>query len=153
MATHDEKEINNNPLPDEKDKSSTEEGTNRLQQEQIPGQTKDGNQSEKKSAANNSFKSSDSNNSDSIAPGNVNFILDIPLEITVELGRTEMLVSDLLKLNQGSVVPLSKIAGETLEILANQKLIARGEVVVVKDKYGIRLTEIVSPSERVEKLK
>ena len=81
------------------------------------------------------------------------FILDIPLEITVELGRTRMVINDLLKLGQGSVIELSKLAGETLDILANQRLIARGEVVVVDEKYGIRLTEVISPIERVEKLR
>ena len=85
--------------------------------------------------------------------GNLNFILDIPLEVTVELGRTNMLVNDLLKLGQGSVIELEKMAGETLEILANQKLVARGEVVVINEKFGIRVTEIISPMERVEKLK
>ena len=82
----------------------------------------------------------------------VDFILDIPLEVTIELGRTRMVVNDLLKLGQGSVIELSKTAGDTLEVLANQKLIARGEVVVVNEKYGIRLTEIVSPGERIESL-
>ena len=85
--------------------------------------------------------------------GNLNFILDIPLEVSVELGRTRMLVNDLLKLGQGSVIELSKVAGETLEIMANQKLVARGEVVVVNEKFGIRVTEIISPMERVEKLR
>ena len=84
---------------------------------------------------------------------NLGFILDIPLEMSVELGRTQMLVNDLLKLGQGSVIELSKLAGETLEILANQKLVARGEVVVINDQYGIRVTEIISPMERVEKLR
>lgn len=82
----------------------------------------------------------------------MDFILDIPLEITVELGRTRMVVNDLLKLGQGSVVELSKMAGETLDILANRRLIAKGEVVVVNDKYGVRLTEVISPVERLEKL-
>lgn len=85
--------------------------------------------------------------------GNMDFLLDIPLEISVELGRTKILINELLKLGQGSVLELSKLAGETLEILANRKLIARGEVVVVNEKYGIRLTEIISPSERIERLK
>ncbi len=85
-------------------------------------------------------------------PG-MEFILDIPLEITVELGRTQMVINDLLRLGQGSVIELSKLAGETLEIRANQRLIAKGEVVVVNDKYGVRLTEVVSHAERVEKLK
>ena len=84
---------------------------------------------------------------------NMDFILDIPLEISVELGRTTLMINDLLKLGQGSVVELSKIAGETLEVLANQRLIARGEVVVINEKYGIRLTEIISPMERIERLR
>lgn len=83
----------------------------------------------------------------------LDFILDIPLQITVELGRTSMMIHDLLKLGQGSVIELHKATGETLEIMANQKLIARGEVVSVNDNYGIRLTEIVSPMERIKKLK
>ncbi len=85
-------------------------------------------------------------------PSNLDFILDIPLEVTVELGRTSMPIYDLLQLGQGSIVELSKIAGEPLEILVNQKLIAKGEVVVVNEKFGIRLTDVVSPKERVEKL-
>jgi flagellar motor switch protein FliN/FliY len=84
---------------------------------------------------------------------NMNFILDIPIEVTVELGRSKMLVNELLQLGQSSVIELSKLAGETLEILANQKLIARGEVVVVNDKYGVRLTEVISPMERIERLR
>lgn len=83
----------------------------------------------------------------------LDFILDIPLQIAVELGRTEMVVSDLLKLAQGSIVELPKSAGQTLDVLANKQLIARGEVVVVNDKYAIRITEIVSSLERIEKLK
>lgn len=86
-------------------------------------------------------------------PKNLDFILDIPLEITVELGRTKMLIHDLLRLGQGSVIELTKPAGDTLEILANNRLIAKGDVVVINDKYGIRLTEVISPVERLEKLK
>ena len=101
-----------------------------------------------------SFKLQDENDTPQTgAPDNLEFILDIPLEITVELGRVKMLINELLKLGQGSVIELSKPAGETLEVLANQKVIAKGEVVVVNDKYGIRLTEIASPVERIEKLK
>jgi len=91
--------------------------------------------------------------SDGQRPANLDFILDIPLEITVELGRTKMLIQDLLKLGQGSVIELTKAAGETLEILANNRLIAKGDVVVMNDKYGIRLTEVISPVERLERLK
>jgi len=87
------------------------------------------------------------------SPTNMEFLLDIPLEVTVELGRTKMLINDMLKLGQGSVIELSKLAGESLEILANQKPIARGEVVVVNEKYGVRLTEVISPMERIEGLR
>ena len=82
----------------------------------------------------------------------IDFILDIPLQITVELGRTQMLINDLLQLGQGSVIELSKLAGEPMEVLVNQKLVARGEVVVVNEKFGVRLTDIISPLERVEQL-
>lgn len=71
-------------------------------------------------------------------------ILDVPLKVSVELGRTKMLVNDLLQLGQGSVVELDKIAGEPMEILINDKLVAMGEVVVVNEKFGVRLTDVVS---------
>ena len=83
---------------------------------------------------------------------NMDFILDIPIEVTVELGRSKMLVNELLQLGQGSVIELSKLAGETLEILANQKLIARGEAVMVGEKFGIRLTDVVSTADRIQNL-
>lgn len=82
----------------------------------------------------------------------LDFILDIPLELSVELGKARMLVNDLLQLGQGSVVELNKLAGEPLEIFINRKLVARGEVVVVNDKFGVRLTDIISPLERVRNL-
>jgi flagellar motor switch protein FliN/FliY len=83
---------------------------------------------------------------------NLDFILDIPLEVSVELGRTKIPISDLLQLGQGSVIELAKLAGEPLEILVNQRLVARGEVVVINDKFGVRLTDIISPAERVQQL-
>jgi flagellar motor switch protein FliN/FliY len=83
----------------------------------------------------------------------LDFVLDIPLKVTVELGRARLPVRDILQLTQGSVVELSKFAGEPLEVLVNDKLIARGEVVVVNEKFGIRLTDIISPIERIEQLK
>ncbi len=84
---------------------------------------------------------------------NLDLILDIPLKVTVELGRTKMLVSELLNLGQGSVIELSKLAGEPMEVLVNDKLVARGEAVVVNEKFGVRLIDIISPAERVEQLK
>ena len=84
---------------------------------------------------------------------NLELILDIPLRVTVELGRAKMVVRDLLNLGQGSVVELNKLAGEPMEILVNDKLVAKGEAVVVNEKFGVRLTDIISPKERVEQLK
>jgi flagellar motor switch protein FliN/FliY len=83
----------------------------------------------------------------------LDFILDIPLRVTVELGRTRLSIREILELGQGSVVELTKLAGEPLEVLVNEKLVARGEVVVVNEKFGIRLTDIISPVERIEQLK
>ena len=84
---------------------------------------------------------------------NLDFILDIPLKVSVELGRAQVVIKDLLQLGQGSVLELDKWAGEPLEVLVNGKLVARGEVVVVNEKFGIRLTDIISPLERIETLK
>jgi flagellar motor switch protein FliN len=83
----------------------------------------------------------------------LDFILDIPLFLTVELGRNRMLISELLQLGQGSVVELTKLAGEPMDVYVNQRLIARGEAVVVNEKFGVRLTDIVSPAERINKLR
>lgn len=83
----------------------------------------------------------------------LDFILDIPLTLTAELGKTTMLVGDLLRLGQGSVVELTKLAGEPMDIFVNNRLLARGEVVVVNDKFGIRLTDIISAAERVSRLR
>lgn len=82
----------------------------------------------------------------------MDLILDIPLTVAVELGRSKMLINDLLQLGQGSVIELTKLVGEPLEVLVNQKLVARGEVVVVNEKFGVRLTDIVSPMERVQSM-
>ena len=82
----------------------------------------------------------------------LDLILDIPLTVTCELGRSKMLINDLLQLGQGSVIELTKLVGEPLEVLINEKLVARGEVVVVNEKFGVRLTDIVTPMERVQSL-
>lgn len=84
---------------------------------------------------------------------NLNLILDIPLRVTVELGRSKMPVSELLNLTQGSVIELNKLAGEPMEVYVNDKLIARGEAVLVNEKFGVRLIDIISPAERVEQLR
>jgi len=91
---------------------------------------------------------------DSTARGEreLDFILDIPLELSVELGKTKMIVNDLLQLGQGSIIELNKLAGEPLEVYINRKLIARGEVVVVNEKFGVRLTDVITPIDRVKSL-
>ena len=84
--------------------------------------------------------------------GDLNLILDIPVQLTVELGRTRIPIKHILQLAQGSVVELEALAGEPMDVLVNGFLIAQGEVVVVNDKFGIRLTDIVTPSERLRRL-
>ncbi|WP_072283294.1 flagellar motor switch protein FliN [Syntrophotalea acetylenivorans] len=80
------------------------------------------------------------------------FLLDIPLQVSVEIGRSRILIKDLLQMQEGSIIELEKLSGEPLDLYVNERLIARGEAVLVKDKYGIRLTDVVSPSERIENL-
>lgn len=89
------------------------------------------------------------------APGtgtDIDLIMDVPVQLTVELGRTRLTIKNLLQLGQGSVVELDGLAGEPMDIFVNGYLIAQGEVVVVEDKYGIRLTDIITPSERINRL-
>jgi flagellar motor switch protein FliN/FliY len=94
------------------------------------------------------------NTSDSATQGRrLELLLDVPLDLSVELGRARMSIQDLLNLSPGSVIELDKIAGEALDILINGRLVARGEAVVVNDKFGIRISDIVSPSERIARLR
>ena len=87
-----------------------------------------------------------------VAKTDIDMILDIPVQMTAELGRTRITIKNLLQLAQGSVVELDGLAGEPMDVLVNGCLIAQGEVVVVNDKFGIRLTDIITPSERIRKL-
>ncbi len=84
---------------------------------------------------------------------NLDVILDIPVTLSMEIGRTEITINDLLQLGQGSVVELERLAGEPMDVMVNGTLIAHGEVVVVDEKFGIRLTDVISPTERIKKLK
>ncbi|AMO77769.1 flagellar motor switch protein FliN/FliY [Pseudomonas citronellolis] len=84
---------------------------------------------------------------------NLDVILDIPVTISMEVGHTDITIRNLLQLNQGSVIELDRLAGEPLDVLVNGTLIAHGEVVVVNEKFGIRLTDVISPSERIKKLR
>lgn len=83
---------------------------------------------------------------------NLDLLLDVPLNISVEVGRSKVLIKDLLEMREGSVIELEKLAGEPLDVYVNSQLIARGEAVLVKDKFAIRLTDVVSPAERIENL-
>lgn len=87
-----------------------------------------------------------------LSQNSIDFLLDVPLTLSVELGRSRMIVNDLLQLGQGSVIELTKIVGEPLEVLVNEKLIARGEVVTLNDKFAVRLTDIISPTDRLDQL-
>ena len=103
-----------------------------------------------KAAELDELKDESSNNEES---GRLDAILDIPVTISMEVGRSQISIRNLLQLNQGSVVELERIAGEPLDVLVNGTLIAHGEVVVVNDKFGIRLTDVISQIERIRKLK
>ena len=87
-----------------------------------------------------------------IPQGNIQVLLDVPLEVVVELGRTELQIKDILNLAQGSVVELDRMAGEPINILVNGKLVARGEVVVIDENFGVRITHIITPMERLTQL-
>jgi flagellar motor switch protein FliN/FliY len=107
---------------------------------------------EKQQATAAVFKDFSNKGSRTDTPNDIDFILDIPVQLTVELGRTKIAIKNLLQLAQGSVVELDGLAGEPMDVLVNGCLIAQGEVVVVNDKFGIRLTDIITPSERIRKL-
>ncbi len=91
--------------------------------------------------------------SDSMRDVNLEVILDVPVTLSMEVGRTRIAIRNLLQLNQGSVIELDRAAGEPLDVFVNGTLVAHGEVVVVNDKFGIRLTDVISPAERIKKLK
>lgn len=102
--------------------------------------------------ASNLFQDLGGSASQGAVPQNLDMILDIPVQLTVELGRTKIAIRNLLQLAQGSVVELDGLAGEPMDVLVNGCLIAQGEVVVVNDRFGIRLTDIITPAERIRRL-
>lgn len=85
-------------------------------------------------------------------PHNIDFLLDVTLSVSVEVGKTRMTIQDLLQLSQGSVIELSKFAGEPLDVYINDRLVARGEAVVVNEKFGVRVTDILAQNERIQEL-
>lgn len=99
------------------------------------------------------FENIEEETDESAAGRDINFLLDIPVELTVRLGNRKMLIRELLQLGQGSVIELEKKAGDPMEIYANNRLVARGEAVVINEKFGVRLTDVISPSERLTQLK
>jgi flagellar motor switch protein FliN/FliY len=86
------------------------------------------------------------------SPQSIDFILDIPVQLTIELGRTKMPIKNLVRLTQGSVVPLNTVVAEPLDVYVNGTLVAKAEIVVIQDKFGVRLTDIISPAERMRRL-
>lgn len=84
---------------------------------------------------------------------NIDFLLDIPISVTVELGRTKLLLKDLIKLGEGAILELDKLEGEPVDILVNNKLIAKGEVVIINERFGVKIIDIISTQERVKQLK
>ena len=98
------------------------------------------------------FQPLQSNTSSGITKGDIDRVMDVPVQLTAELGRARITIKNLLQLSQGSVVELDGLAGEPMDVFINGYLIAQGEVVVVNDKFGIRLTDIITPSERIQKL-
>ena len=129
----------------EEDKISWDDVKDEMEQSKVAPQTKT-------EVTNVHFDELKKKKPDNKTTFDLDFILDIPLTLTCELGRSKMLISELLQLGQGSVLELTKLAGEPMDIYVNQRLIARGEVVVVNEKFGVRLTDIISPAERVNKL-
>ena len=99
------------------------------------------------------FSSFDETDMGQTEPNNLNMLMDIPLQVTVELGRTKRMVKEILSVSQGSIIELDKLAGEPVDILVNNKLIAVGEVVVIDENFGVRVTDILSTADRISKLR
>ncbi|EGN75985.1 flagellar motor switch protein FliN [Idiomarina sp. A28L] len=145
---------------DKKPKKDAEEQPEEAKQESSEGETNDpwADVLEEEQAAGNPQSAGDrvfkplENTNRGASASDLDIIMDIPVKLSVELGRTRITIKQLLELAQGSVVELDGLAGEPMDILINGYLIAQGEVVVLDDKYGIRITEIVTPAERVQKL-
>lgn len=135
-------------MDEENVEETTQETTQETSEAQDEGAKQDVSEEEAQAAAFEELTEGE-NKGDSL---DINFLLDIPLQVTVELGKTKMAINDLLQLGQGSVIELPKLVGEPLEVLVNNKLVARGEAVMVNEKFGIRLTDIISPMERIEGL-
>jgi flagellar motor switch protein FliN/FliY len=131
--------------------SNQSAGSTNLQSDELAEMLKEQAESEQASAP--IFNEFSSSVDASSTPHDIDFILDIPVQLTVELGRTKIAIKDLLQLVQGSVVELNGMAGAPMDVLINGTIVAQGEVVVVNEKFGIRVTDIITPTERILKLK
>lgn len=103
-------------------------------------------------AANEVMEAAEGAAAENAMPRNLDFLLDVALQVSVEVGRTRMSIQDLLQLGQGSVLELTKLAGEPLDVYINDRLVARGEAVIVNEKFGVRITDIISQQERLDSL-
>lgn len=147
-AEHNDVQIEENPADDwAAAMAEQESATNSPSDSQSSGSALNA-----QSASASVFQEFSKDNADNNTRHDIDLILDIPVQMTVELGRTKIAIKNLLQLAQGSVVELDGMAGEPMDVLVNGCLIAQGEVVVVNDKFGIRLTDIITPSERIRKL-
>lgn len=102
--------------------------------------------------ANNVFKDLNMEDASEDSPQNIDFIMDIPVQLSVELGRTKIAIKNLVKLSQGSIVPLNSVVAEPLDVYVNGTLVAKAEIVTIQGKFGVRLTDIISPAERMRRL-
>lgn len=138
-----------NDSTDNQDKSVSDDWASALEEQGVS----DSSSANREGFESAEFDSLTEENIATLGDRSLDMILDIPVTMSVEIGRTKITISNLLKLNQGSVVELDRLAGEPMDVLVNGTLIAHGEVVVVNEKFGIRLTDVVTPSERVKNLK
>ena len=140
-------------MPDDNnDQSITDDVWGAALSEQAMAEEQAQRQQQPSSSGASVFKDLSNAAADNATHPDIDFILDIPVQLTVELGRTKIAIKNLLQLAQGSVIELNGLAGEPMDVLVNGCLIAQGEVVVVNDKFGIRLTDITTPAERIRKL-
>ena len=131
--------------PDNKAESESSEGWDSLAAEDTGG-------SANSDSSQDPFQEIDTKSDVGSGGANLDFLLDLPLNVTVELGRTEMIIDKMLQLGQGSVIELKKASGEPVDIYVNQKLLGKGEVIVVNDRFGVRITEIISQADRIKNM-
>ena len=152
IADNEEKELKSESIMEKKEPVIQENRTQVQMNQESVSSTNRLNQVDPSSIRPAAFSSFDQTNEPSVETQNLDMLLDIPLSVTVELGRTKQAIRDILNLSTGSIVELDKLAGEPVDILVNNKLIAKGEVVVIDENFGVRVTEIISQKERIRNL-